>query len=418
MNKKSQNHIDCGTALEWIHLLLDKELPPPDHQKLQAHLHGCLNCSAAYRELNLIENAHGALDRSLDAVPSGYFEELPDRVMTRLARAEKRAARAFSLPKPQLPKWQMPAGWRQLIFGRGKYALAFATVLLLTFIVTRQLRQDVSSTTVLLEHSPGGQSQPAPEKPAAGPAQTEEQAQGYSSEVKKTPESHEVEHHQLQAPATPTPAKESPAISAGRAKLALEPEQDAAKPEEVHTPPTHKMEAELVHFDRRDTGEAADFRLSTLDALVAKEPALSRQNTAGAGVAAQPAAESYAPTGKEAVKTMSRSAYSTAAARPPANAFQQAVLQARQAASEQHRRRVWQEFLKTDPDSVHFGLAVAEIGRSFAAEIDSASSSTQIEEALQFYVKMEKILGSHGNEATFARERGRLENLLRWKQKQ
>ena len=147
MNKKNPNHIDCATALEWIHLSLDQELPALDQQKLFAHVQGCKNCSAAQRELRLIENAHAELDRPMDAVPAGYFEELPGRVMARIAKAEARSARVFSLPKPQLPHWRAPRWLQQILFGRGKYAVAFAALAFLALIINRQRREDLYGPT-------------------------------------------------------------------------------------------------------------------------------------------------------------------------------------------------------------------------------------------------------------------------------
>ena len=48
-------------------------------------------------------------------------------------------------------------------------------------------------------------------------------------------------------------------------------------------------------------------------------------------------------------------------------------------------------------------------------EIDSTAARMQIEEALQFYNKMQAVLASQLGQATVAQEREKLEGLLRWK---
>lgn len=392
MNKKPQNHVTCGAALEWIHLLLDKELPPAEHQKLLAHLQSCSNCNTAYRQLGMIESAHLELDRTLETVPGGYFEELPERVLARLAQKEERAPRPFSLPKPKLPEWRMPGWLRPVMWGRGKYALAAtAAVVLLTVMVTRQLRRDVSSEAMQPQALPRIVLSPAEEPAAAPPAPTQQQ-----------PETRAVA---LPAP----PAAEALQKQITRADdEALKAVQGYDQPAQAAMPPVQETKGELMSEALKDTGTAPDHPFFESDKL-AKESALSQQSAAGA--AAKSATESYTP-GRRAHMAMK-----TGAAPPETenSRFAQANTQVQNAVSEQNRRHLWREFLKSNPDSAQYLFALAQIGRSFAAEIDSNSSTALLREALQFYDSEENALIANWGREFFVRERTRVADLLQWK---
>ncbi len=419
MNRKNQNQIDCGTALEWIHLSLDQELPQLDHQKLQSHLQNCKDCSAAQRELSLLENAHAELDKPIAAVPASYFEALPERVLARIAKAEARRGRAFSLPKPQLPKWRTPGWLHALIFGRGKYALAFAAVALLAFIITSRLRQTPSSETVLLEPSAAAPPPTVVEKPSVAAPPTGAQARRDFAEAEKTPAPSEAEtqaaaRQHLAKLTTLQAADEARANMAGGENEAIVSEQERGEQKDnaaMTLAPTTTSELNRVAFE--DSGSRTAY---SLDA-VQRADVVSPQSAAGAGAAARSAAEMYIPASNTPVKMNSKSVYSPAPASASAALFTRTAQQAASAPSEPQRRKIWQGFLSTNPDSVHYYFAVTEIGRSFAAEIDSTTRRAGVEEALQFYSKMKAVLASQLGQEAVANEQARLEGLLRWKEK-
>ncbi len=432
MNRK--NHITCGAALEWIHLLLDEQLQPLEHQKLLAHLQSCANCSAAYRELSLIENAHTELDQPLAAIPGGYFEELPERVLARMAQAEARSGRTFSLPKPQLPKVALPGWLQQFIFGRGKYALAFAAMAMLAFIVTRELRQDFSPEGIGLQQTPA-ETPPALQEPAAfsSSPMAEQSQQAAAPQLKSNRELEtNLETEKLPpssialAPQNETFLSDAQADGGapGRQDLATEPEEEAQIAQSLESEvDNERVElgdsvriglyrsslAQLQNVRVEDSAKSVLSRSFAEDAAGENKPAsLSPPANAGEGTAA--AAQSYS-----AEERTSRALRAVSSAPASAALFEQTGAQARQAPTEERRREIWQEFLKNQPDSIHYRLAVAQIANSYAGEIDSASIQAQMEEAFQFYGAMESVLRLQWSGEAYARERARVEGLLRWK---
>jgi hypothetical protein len=103
------------------------------------------------------------------------------------------------------------------------------------------------------------------------------------------------------------------------------------------------------------------------------------------------------------------------AALPDHGQFTQALQQAQDAASEEARQQIWRDFLKTNPDTAYYLLAVGNLARSLSAGTDSASSREQIEKTLKFYQQMAPVLATQFGLASFQNEYARLEGLLQWK---
>jgi anti-sigma factor (TIGR02949 family) len=77
--------LTCEETFRRLDDYVDRELPPDERQRVEAHLADCLDCAREYRfEQSVIENLRGAL-RRLDIPP-----DLSGKVAERLQEARKK----------------------------------------------------------------------------------------------------------------------------------------------------------------------------------------------------------------------------------------------------------------------------------------------------------------------------------------
>ncbi|MDZ7267449.1 MAG: zf-HC2 domain-containing protein [candidate division KSB1 bacterium] len=397
MINKNPHRIDCATASEWLHSMLDEELPEAERRLLLAHLESCENCAAAWHEFKLIERSHTRLDSRLLQPPADYFTRLPGRIMARL-ESEKMAAPAILELSPRKTRML----WLQKFSGRARYAIALAAAGAAIFLLVRSRGDAPVTTTAPLQNvwrdslafaapKPFQQAPLAEQEvtPPAGGSQPKEEAKTARSAAGSRP-------------ATPDPGKwpqgGQPTATAPTGKpvvvdLAAEPGIAAA---------------ESSRFAR--FGERTESRRSAEKGIFSLESE-SRKAAGSAGQLQEtPAARSAQPGDLEITKT--------AALEAPGDArslFAQALRQAQEAQDEAARQEVWWKYLQTGPDTAYYNLAAAMLARSLAGTIDSTSSTRRIEQAVRFYHQHEGILAPQLGVELLQRERQRLEGLLNWK---
>lgn len=408
--------------MEWLHLLLDSELSSADHEKLLAHLQTCKRCSAAYRELSLLEAAHAELDARATEAPKDYFDALPQRVLARIEAAERPA-----MTQPRILTLR-PRSFdlREFIFGRGKYALAFAAMLTLLFIVTRHLREQTTPERDAKENVPPASPTISQTEIPTREAQPESQAlatsggaQSPTAEGKSTaPSNIAVEEVAKNIEGVSSVASE-PAFAKSEAARAAEPSADSEQ---------------VVLYSAAGLRQALDDTIATRQNLLAAQPQLvnnppgeqPRMPTENREVSRFDAA--HAP----AALSTARQSQSLSAARVPSEEaarssraerivavdtrLAQALSASGQAQTQVERLKIWQDFFAhSKRDSASYSAAVEALARRLVAQSDSSSSVAQVQEALSFYQTMEAVLAARWGRATYDQERARLEGLLNWK---
>lgn len=415
MSEKSSNSLTCSRALEWLHLLLDTELSSGDHEKLLAHLQTCERCSAAQRELSMIEAAHPELDARLTATPKDYFATLPQQVMARIENAQASHA------QPRTVKLQQPHtfDWRTFVFGRGKYALAFAAVLALAFVVTRQLRQRESSTTataVMKQSDLPSLSRaeaPALEEsslPSEAPAANEPSFALLAEDTTAHFEvAAEVDTNSSVAAsgfaAGSSSEGESIALADDSSQMALHAAIPPSRASSDTTARPSSLLADAPQFVANPQAGRAEVFVESRDGMrseAAQEPsALMRARPPATRLALRTAAEESGRLAESASLPASDARLS------------QTLSASAQAATQAERLKIWQAyFSESQRDSASYTAAVENLARRLATLCDSSSSVTQLQEALSFYQAMETILASRGGQVAYDREKARLEGLL------
>jgi len=417
MSKTPTLSLTCSRAKEQLHLLLDNELPAADHERLLGHLQTCEQCSAAYRELRAIEAAHAELDARATEVPETYFDSLPQKVLARIAQAEA------AQEKPRLLTWRPRSfNLREYIWGRGKYALAFAAMLTLIFLVTRDLREQKQPETVLREVMDADLPErvpPTEARAAREDLQTSEAAQSATGGEQPAP--HENFTTKFDAkdlrdepplaaapPAEKSEIRQHPESRADSERMLL---QAAAPRVEAMADTIAAAESSIAgaqqFVNNPPTGRARLYPESKAEALYeeAETPqAFSKARQPNAVSATRiPAAEGT---------RHSKAARITANDTRLAHALSASV----QAQSQTERLKIWQDyFVSSQRDSATYHSAVENLARRLAAQSDSSSAVTQMQEALTFYQTMEAILAARWGRAAYEHERARLEGLLNWK---
>ncbi len=417
MSKTPTSSLTCSRAKEWLHLLLDNELPLADHERLLGHLQACAQCSAAYRELRAIEAAHTELDARATEAPEAYFDSLPQKVLARIEQAEA------AQEKPRLVTWRPRSfNLRAYIWGKGKYALAFAAMLTLVFLVTRDLREQKQPETVfgerkyadLPESVPSSEAQAAhedlqPLEAAQSPTGGERPAP--LENLSTRPDAKDLRDEPL--PATAPPAEKSDIhqrveLTADSERMLL---QAAAPRIEAFADTIAAAESAIAgaqqFVNNPPGGRARLYPESKAEALYEEAetpPVLSK--------ARQPNAVSAARTPVAEGKRLSQTAHFTANDSRLAQALSASV----QAQSQTERLKIWQDyFVSSQRDSATYYAAVESLARRLAAQSDSSSAVTQMQEALTFYQTMEAILAARWGRAIYDQERARLQGLLNWK---
>ncbi len=421
MNTKNAQPLSCSTATAWIHLLLDRALAPEQHEKLVAHLQTCAPCRARHRELAMIEAAHAELEGRALAPPEDYFAALPRRVMARIAAAEQPApvpAREFARQPRSFHVWEF-------IFGRGRYALAFAAMMALVFVITRQLRE-----------------QGAPEKEAVQsiyqderrPSSTPPDMSKFSPQNKTREAAAPVQPQALPRGAAESPQAEAkaeqpaasvenmPATSESMAQLA---ESAMTVADEIKPAPI--MPAEEVYRDtlaatskRTDIG-ALQFVLSPQTEPPAVKVESIPQEAHGRP---QPSSSAFSSAAQSPSRSrmkapqVSRLAPTTMELEGGADEinFQQALARAARAQTEAERIKIWQKYLGyTKDDSASYNTALENVARRLTRAIDSSASVARVQEALIFYQTMAPVLVTRLGREGYEREKTRWEGLLNWK---
>lgn len=92
----SSPEIDCREAEPRLHMLLDGELAPEEHEAVQAHLENCGGCR---RELSLLEKTRAALadNAAVERAPDALVSRIGGDV-SRLARRDRRSRLLWAAP--------------------------------------------------------------------------------------------------------------------------------------------------------------------------------------------------------------------------------------------------------------------------------------------------------------------------------
>ncbi len=400
MINKNPHSIDCATASEWLHSMLDEELPEAERRLLLAHLESCPSCAAAWHELKILERSHARLDSRLLKPPADYFTRLPARIMARL-ESEKMAAPAIL----ELPARKTRVLWLQkLAGGKARYAVALAAAGAAIFFLVRGRSDAPVTTTAPLQNAlrdslafaaaePFRQV-PLEEQDVTPPAivtqpRKEEATTAATAASRRVavPAAGEWQPGDQPAATAPLtkPAQSEPASDAAIAAAPPESSQLAllAESAESHRPAEKK---DLLESESREPAAGAG--------LLQETPVARSAQFEGVGVAKM--AAPGAPAGARSL-------------------FAQALRQAQEARDEATRQEIWWRYLQTGPDTAYYNLAAAMLARSLAGTVDSTSSTRQIEQAVKFYRQQEAILAPQLGADTFRREYQRLEGLLHWK---
>ncbi|NUO78967.1 zf-HC2 domain-containing protein [candidate division KSB1 bacterium] len=395
MSKTPTLSLTCSRAKEQLHLLLDNELPAADHERLLGHLQTCEQCSAAYRELRAIEAAHAELDARATEVPETYFDSLPQKVLARIAQAEA------AQEKPRLLTWRPRSfNLREYIWGRGKYALAFAAMLTLIFLVTRDLREQKQPETVLREVMDADLPErvpPTEARAAREDLQTSEAAQSATGGEQPAP------HENFTTKFDAKDLRDEPPLAAAppaeKSEIRQHPESRADSERMLLQAAAPRVEA------MADTIAAAESSIAGAQQFVNNPP------TGRARLYPESKAEALYEEA-ETPQAFSKAARITANDTRLAHALSASV----QAQSQTERLKIWQDyFVSSQRDSATYHSAVENLARRLAAQSDSSSAVTQMQEALTFYQTMEAILAARWGRAAYEHERARLEGLLNWK---
>lgn len=399
MINKNPHSIDCATASEWLHSMLDEELPEAERRLLLAHLETCPNCAAAWHELKILERSHARLDSRLLKPPADYFTRLPERIMARL-ESEKMAAPAIL----ELPARKARVLWLQkLAGGKARYAVALAAAGAAIFFLVRG-RSDAPVTTT------GPRQGVLRDSLAFAVAEPFRQVPLEEQEVMPPPGVTQPKKEQAKTAAAAGRRVAVPA--AGEGQQGGQPTATArlAKPAQGELASDPAIAAAAQESSRLALlGERAEsYPLAEKRDMLGSE---SREQTAGARLSQETPAARSAQLEDLTVARM-------AASGAPADArslFAQALRQAQEARDEATRQEVWWRYLQTGPDTAYYNLAVAMLARSLAGTVDSTSSPHQIEQAAKFYRQQEAILAPQLGAETFRREYQRLEGLRHWK---
>lgn len=402
MLTRNPNSINCATASDWLHLLLDEELSEARHKLLSAHLESCEKCRAAWHELKLIERAHARLDLRLTEPPPEYFIQLPKRVLARLD-AEKTAA----APILKMPDKRAGALWLQkFTTGKGKYALALAAAAALIFFWALG-KKESSSLATLEQQDP---------KVLAGDSLAFAAAQpSAASELERNSSKDAARKSAIDAPLV------------ARSPVAVSDEQkrgDAAQAREYHLGASKpKMPESGQQPEAEREGELPDPALLSSAAGLAALPAesLSQSSLAKTGELAQHLSSRDSKELMGLQRSVSHSSslearqFSKGQGESGNSRFSQALQQAQAAPNAESRQKIWRDFLATHPDTAYYYLAIGNLARSLSAAADSGSNRAHIDQTLQFYQQMEAILAPQLGVETVRFERARLEGLLHWK---
>lgn len=98
---------------EQLSAFFDRQLSPPEQNSLQTHINGCPSCREVLDDLAVLHEMGSEIE---DRLPSDlYWQDLPDRILARIAAEERAAEVALPAPDPE-PWWQRifspAAAWR------------------------------------------------------------------------------------------------------------------------------------------------------------------------------------------------------------------------------------------------------------------------------------------------------------------
>jgi len=405
MINKNPHSIDCATASEWLHSMLDEELQEAERRLLLAHLESCPSCAAAWHELKIVERSHARLDSRLLKPPADYFTHLPERIMARL-ESEKMVAPAIL----ELPVRKARVLWLQkLAGGKARYALALAAAGAAIFFLVRSRSEAPVTTTAPQQNVLRDSLAFAAAEPFRQVSLEEQDVTLFMKDVKPParathPMKEEAKtaatagRRRVAAPAAgewqqghQPPAATAPLTKPAPSELAPDAAIAAAAPESSHLALPGVSAESYRSAETRDLLESESREPVASGRLLQETPPARSAQLKGVDVA------------KMAVPADARSL------------FAQALRQAQDARDEATRQEIWWRYLQTGPDTAYYNLAAALLARSLAGSVDSTSSIRQIEQAAKFYRQQEAILAPQLGTETFRREFQRLEGLLQWR---
>lgn len=411
MKTPNAQPLSCRDARAGIQLLLDGELASEQHEQLVAHLHACAHCNAVHRELTMIEAAHAELDERTLAPPADYFESAPQRVLARLEKEEQPArAKIFACEPRALKLWE-------LLWGRGRYAMAFAAMLALVFLVTQQLREEGAPQKALRETAqPSTRSEGEFVVLSEPASKTEMPSRGIDSPSLAAPRSFaqklqpEAGHEPPAVKAQELSSEAEQAVPAYFAEVENqpEPEKQAAKTFSDTLPATSGGAGQAaLRFAANPQAEPVEIKIESI-------PREGLRQTEAAPSAAMPSQARARMQAREPAQP----GFVTARApeRENRNDFLHALEAAARAKNEAERLKIWQSFLRyNEGDSASYNARVENVARALATRVDSSASVSSLQEALFFYHTMAPSLVARWGKEQYEREKSRWEGLLNWK---
>lgn len=405
MLNRNPNSINCATASDWLHLLLDEELPEARHKLLSAHLESCEKCRAAWHELKLIERAHARLDLRLTEPPPEYFTQLPKRVLARLD-AEKTAAAAIL----KMPDKGAGVLWLQkFTAGKGKYALALAAAAALIFFWALG-KKDSPSLATLEQREPSVLASDTIAFAAAEPSAASE-AERISPKDSARRSEFDTPLVAMSPATAPDEEKFVDAVKAQEGDWGARAQKTVQSGEQIRQPATESA-GEFTDTTQlsRGVGQAA------LTAESLAQSSLTKTGELAQNVEPQASKELLnLQRGVSHSLSLEARQFPQGQSESGGSRFSQALQHAQAAPNAESRQKIWRDFLATNPDSAYYYLAIGNLARSLSATADSGSNRAHLDQTLQFYQQMEAILAPQLGVETVRFERTRLEGLLRWK---
>jgi anti-sigma factor RsiW len=462
MSINNEKGFDCVAAAQHLHEFLDGELSPELRVKMERHLAGCADCASTLAQLQQIESAHRELDAQLAMPDEAYWQTLPQRVMERVRASEKRRLlklpRLKSLHKPAAAPVEQPPphdllylspAVRKFFGGPVRYVLPLAAVAAFCFFLVRELREKPGASIIAASSPPGQMSAEPPrselaeaaEKPAAAlpaPAISERSASvaqptsGETLLLSKDTSLGDVAAlrgaggEQAAGLAASAESGRSPGASKPAAVAVSDTEEVnallASNPQTEAQPPSPSAAQE-----ERPAGAVVELAEKAKVKPAAPSTAGERDSPQ-ISVAMEPGTEARTVDDQLAGSTAARakklssegrigiSTTSTRAVLNPAGArYAETRQRADQTADLKKREKLWSDFLRSQPDSLHRSQALLQLAQTLSAASDSTTKPDQLEKNLTFFRANAITLRQQMGAAEFERDVTRLQRLLKFR---
>jgi len=450
-------NFDCVAAAQHMHEFLDGELPPELRAAMEGHLAGCVDCAATLAQLQQIEKAHRQLDARLSMPTEAYWQALPQRAMERAKASEKR--RLLKLPRLKSPLKQtptveqtpqnellyLPPATRKFLRGPVKYVLPLAAVAAFCFFMIRELREKPEAS-IMTASSPQQKMAETParselaetlEKPVTSEstlaigervanAPTPRVAQPTSSEVFVLMQDSLLGNVSAlqgaggrqgaglaatagsgQSLRTPIPATVVPKAEEAKALLASNPQLPLPSGSQENRPAEAVIEfAEKTKDEAIATTAGKERTLSQSQSSVVMKTDAEAQDRLAKSTATR--AKKSSPDGRAGVSAMS-----TRATFNPADfKYVETRQRADQTADLKKREKIWNDFLKSKPDSSSRTQAILQLAQTLSAASDSTTKPDQLKKNIAFFRDNASLLRLQMGATEFDREQTRLQTLL------